>query len=77
MDVEQWIPERWLDENNRTFNSKQGPKQVVWPFGGGTRLCIGNNLADTLTTSDTGSSNEQHGPGLVADSLMVALQKIV
>ncbi|KAL4882471.1 cytochrome P450 [Aspergillus karnatakaensis] len=45
-DVNQWIPERWLDSLTGAFISKPTPQQIVWPFGGGSRMCIGNNLAD-------------------------------
>ena len=35
-----FLPERWADEK-----TKQLPKYAYFPFGGGPRVCIGNNFA--------------------------------
>ncbi|RFU24981.1 hypothetical protein B7463_g11355, partial [Scytalidium lignicola] len=38
-DVNEWIPERWLEAK-----SKDSQNPMLWAFGGGSRICVGVSL---------------------------------
>ncbi|MCJ1313128.1 hypothetical protein MMC25_006805 [Agyrium rufum] len=44
-DPEQWRPARWIESNLRHRNVMD---KWFWPFGSGSRKCIGNHLATRL-----------------------------
>ncbi|KJZ75319.1 hypothetical protein HIM_05245 [Hirsutella minnesotensis 3608] len=41
--ADEWYPERWLEAE-----SKSGKSPLLWPFGGGSRMCVGVSLTQYL-----------------------------
>ncbi|KAL3473898.1 cytochrome P450 [Aspergillus californicus] len=48
LDPDQWIPERWLQEDPRLRNLYNADEAAFMPFGGGCHRCPGENLAGII-----------------------------
>ncbi|GAO17614.1 hypothetical protein UVI_02050970 [Ustilaginoidea virens] len=80
--VHEWLPERWLEAE------AGGQRLPLWPFGGGSRMCVGVSLTyylmryvlavvySNFRTSVVSKRTDVREPGSLEDEIVVRFERV-